>query len=145
MTDDALGLFHCMLLTQHAKLLDCRTSSVILPAHDGLIGIWRNHMPMLCKLGLGIMEVKNIVVEKPDQPGQAFFVIDGGFARISNNIVMILAYDVTGYRGLQIPKLELLLEKARQMPHGDLNAIQKRQHEIKKITLLIKLAKTAGA
>jgi F0F1-type ATP synthase epsilon subunit len=49
--------FHCELIDPTGKLLDCQVTSVVLPAHDGQIGILYNHMPMLCQLGLGTMRV----------------------------------------------------------------------------------------
>jgi len=49
--------FHCELIDPTGKLLDCQVTAVILPAHDGQIGILYNHMPMLCQLGLGTMRI----------------------------------------------------------------------------------------
>jgi F0F1-type ATP synthase epsilon subunit len=49
--------FHCELIDPTGKLLDCQVAAVVLPAHDGQIGILYNHMPMLCQLGLGTMRV----------------------------------------------------------------------------------------
>ena len=49
--------FHCDLIDPTGKLLDCQATSVVLPAHDGQLGILYDHMPMLCQLGLGTMKV----------------------------------------------------------------------------------------
>jgi F0F1-type ATP synthase epsilon subunit len=68
MAENNLGLFRCVVMTPQAKVLDCKTSSVILTAHDGQVGIWRNHMPMLVELGMGIMEIKAAVIEENDKP-----------------------------------------------------------------------------
>ena len=54
------GVFRCVLMTPEGKVFDCRPGQIILPAHDGLIGILRNHAPMLCELGSGILEVRDI-------------------------------------------------------------------------------------
>lgn len=88
------GKFRLVLLTPKAKLLDARVGSVVLPAHDGQMGILRNHCPTLSKLGFGIMQVHEIV-DRPD----AFYVIQGGFVRISENHVTVLAYDVVTFEG----------------------------------------------
>lgn len=57
MTNPESKSFHCELIDPTGKLLDCQVTSVVLPAHDGQIGILYNHMPMLCQLGLGTMRV----------------------------------------------------------------------------------------
>lgn len=95
MADNNLGHFRCLVLTPQAKVLDCKTPSVVLPAHDGQVGIWRNHMPMLVELGMGIMEIKAAVSEENDKPADKFLLVDEGFARISNNVVTIMAYEIT--------------------------------------------------
>ena len=87
--------FACSLIDPTGKLLDCRTTSVVLPAHDGQIGILYNHMPMLCQLGLGVMRV-SVAADEPHKEaseGEASFFIDGGFALIAANSVMVVAYD----------------------------------------------------
>jgi F0F1-type ATP synthase epsilon subunit len=57
MTNPEEKSFHCELIDPTGKLLDCQVTAVVLPAHDGQIGILYNHMPMLCQLGLGTMRV----------------------------------------------------------------------------------------
>ena len=69
MAEELLGKFRCVVLTPRAKLLDCKTRSITLPAHDGQIGVLQNHMPMLCKLGMGIMEVREFVTDDDRMPG----------------------------------------------------------------------------
>ena len=74
------GTFRCVVQTPHGCLLDCKSGLVVLPAHDGMRGILRNHAPMLCRLARGIVEVKEIAGRK-----DAFFLVNGGFAGISEN------------------------------------------------------------
>jgi len=40
------------------KVIDCKATSIVFPAHDGMVGILCDHMPMFCELGLGMMEVE---------------------------------------------------------------------------------------
>jgi len=107
------GTFRCVLLTPGGKLLDCKAGTVVLPGHDGLRGVLRNHAPMLCKLGVGIMEVKDIVGR-----GDAFFLIEGGFARISENFVTILAHEVTTFEGMDRVEAEEIASKALNIVVG---------------------------
>ena len=107
------GTFHCVLLTPGGKLLDCKAGALVLPAHDGLRGVLRNHAPMLCKLGVGIVEVRQIVGR-----GDAFFLIDGGFARISENFVTVLAHEVTTFEGMERDEAERIVSRARSIVVG---------------------------
>jgi len=107
------GTFRCVLLTPAGKLLDCKAGALVLPAHDGFRGVLRNHAPMLCKLGVGIMQVKDIVGRD-----DAFFLVDGGFARISENFVTILAHEVTTFEGMERRQAEEIVSEARSVLVG---------------------------
>lgn len=143
MADELLGKFRCMVLAPRAKLLDCKTHSITLPAHDGQIGVLRNHMPTLCKLGLGIMEVRDCTTDDDQNSGSVSFLIDGGFVRISNNVVTVLAYDVIVEADVDAVKAEKMLAEANKLPIGDVKALQRRQHDIKKAALLLQMAQIA--
>ena len=85
--------FQCVVIAPTGKLLDCRTASAVFPAHDGQVGVLRDHMPMFCKLGLGIMEVRPLA--SPSQsPEPTVFLIDGGFAMVCANLLKVVSYDV---------------------------------------------------
>ncbi|MBN1457566.1 MAG: ATP synthase F1 subunit epsilon [Sedimentisphaerales bacterium] len=109
MVSIAQGTFRTVLLTPEGRLLDCRASSVLLPSHDGMIGILRNHAPMLCELQKGIIQVKNI----PDRKN-AYYLIDGGFARISLNHLTILAYEVITFEGMDREQAERTAALAKE-------------------------------
>ena len=131
----SIGTFRCVLLTPNGKMLDCRAGSLILPGHDGLVGILRNHAPMLCKLGMGIMQVKNITGRE-----DAFFLLEGGFARVSENYVTVLAYDVTTFDEMKHAEAEKIVANAKSIVVG--GAYIKRQIgevDAEKSALLVKL------
>ena len=134
------GTFRCVLLSPKGKLLDCRTGSVILPAHDGMRGILRNHTPMLCELGLGIVEVKEIAGRK-----DAFFLIDGGFCRISENYVTIVAYDVLTFEGMDREQAESIVSKAREIVVGKAYIRQQLgQVDLERAGYIVKLGKLSS-
>jgi F0F1-type ATP synthase epsilon subunit len=138
--------FHCSLIDPMGKLLDCRTTSVVLPAHDGQIGILYNHMPMLCELGLGIMRV-NVVAEdqyKGCFEGEVSFFIDGGFGLIASNSVMVVAYDALALKDLKPDRLEAVIERtARDVPSAALSASEK-SHENERLRLLRRIGESIG-
>jgi F-type H+-transporting ATPase subunit epsilon len=135
-----IGVFHCVVMTPKAKVLECKTPSVILPAHDGQVGIWRNHMPMLVELGLGLMEVKG-----SDEEGQEHkdctLLVDGGFARISQNVLTILTYEATAPEDVTKAKAEQMLAKAQSLPETDPESLKHKQHQVRRATLAMQMAK----
>lgn len=104
------GTFQCVVQTPHGCLLDCKSVSVVLPAHDGMRGILRNHAPMLCRLARGIVEVKEIAGRK-----DAFFLVNGGFARISENYLIILADDVSSFEGMDQAEIDKMVSDAKSL------------------------------
>ena len=145
MAEELLGKFQCVVLAPRAKLLDCTTHSITLPAHDGQIGVLRNHMPTLCKLGLGIMEVRDCTIDDDQNSGSVSFLIDGGFVQISNNVVAVLAYDVIVEADVDAAKAEKMLAEANKLSGDDAEAMRRRQHDIKKATLLLQMAQIAAS
>jgi F0F1-type ATP synthase epsilon subunit len=134
------GTFRCVLLTPGGKLLDCKAGALVLPAHDGFRGVLRNHAPMLCKLGMGIVEVKDIAGR-----GDAFFLVDGGFARISENFVTVLAHEVTTFEGMERDEVEKIVSKARSIVFG--GAYIRRQigaGDVERAKQLVKLARLSS-
>jgi len=134
-----MGVFRCVLLTPAGKVLDCRMGSLVLPAHDGMLGVLRNHAPMLCKLGVGIMEVRDI----PDRK-DAFFLIDGGFARISLNLVTVLTYEATTFEGMAPDAAEHLVSRAKSVIVGGDYIRQTEQMEVDRARLLVRMGQLAG-
>lgn len=140
----SLGTFRFVLQTPSAQLLDCRAGFLTIPAHDGQIGILRNHMPILCKLGLGVLQVKDIVYEKGRPGKDKFFLVDGGFAKVSENNVIVLAYDVQSFENMAANDIETIIAHSKKLLAGDKYAQQAKKHDIEKASVLIHLAKMAG-
>jgi len=134
------GKFRVVLLTPKASVLDCRAGSLVLPGDDGYFGVLRNHCPMLSVLKRGIMQVREI----PDR-ADAFYLVEGGFVRIGENHVTVLAYEVTTFEGLNKKATEELLYHAQSVAAGQ-NYIRTQQDaiEIGKAKMIVKMAEMAG-
>ncbi len=139
--------FHCVVIAPAGRLLDCKSDSVVFPAHDGQVGVLYNHMPMFCELGLGIMEVNCV---RPDKIAQEDLsagrsadkirlLIDGGFVLISSNLLTVIASDAISGRDLEKEKIQLLLEKSGKKLASGTFTPEQRQHEVKKNALLASL------
>lgn len=98
--------FHCSVITPERALLEADATFVAFPAHDGEVGILKNHAPLLYKLGVGLLRVKTPEGE------QAFFV-DGGFAQMVEN------------------RLTLLTQHARPIAEIDRSVAEKAREEVR--------------
>lgn len=134
------GKFQITLLTPKAKMLECRCGSVVLPACDGQLGVLRNHCPILSQLGYGILQVHEIV-DRSD----AYFILTGGFVRVSENNVTVLAYDVTTFEGMPEEEVEQMISDARSVLAGQ-DYIRSQQDVIdhKKAQFIIQMAEMAS-
>ena len=79
--------FSCTITTPEAQVFDARVQSVTLPAHDGRMGVLKNHAPMMVELGEG-----DLLVEGLDRhEAKRRFRVQGGFAQIKDNKLVVLA------------------------------------------------------
>jgi F0F1-type ATP synthase epsilon subunit len=142
--------FHCDLIDPTGKLLDCQTTSVVLPAHDGQLGILYDHMPMLCQLGLGTMKVTPAPTgqysEAASTPGGAagqsdlFFFIDGGCALVAQNTVTVIAYDAMPLQDLKTEQIESMINKTAQNATNLALSSHQRAHESERLRALQRIA-----
>jgi F0F1-type ATP synthase epsilon subunit len=138
--------FHCALIDPTGRLLDCRTTSVVFPAHDGQVGIMYDHAPMLCRLGLGIMKVTATSADEYKGPSQmdVLFFVDGGFTLVASNSIMVIAYDAFALRDIKRDRIESMIEKtARNLTTPTLSPTQ-REHENERLRVLQRIASTAA-
>lgn len=137
--------FQCELISPAGKLLDCRTTSIVFPAHDGQVGILHDHMPMLSQLGLGVMRVARPAngITGPSGPlADANFFVDGGFALVAENSVTIIAYDALDLRTIKTQTIESMVDKAtRNLTSATLSPLQ-RARERERLRVLRKIAES---
>lgn len=137
-------IFQCVVVAPPGKVIDCRATSVIFPAHDGMVGILRDHMPMFCELGLGMMEVEYLS-EKADKPqSKAFLVIDKGFVLIGENLLTLITNDAVSSIDAKKEKIEHKIEKLTKKLSTAAYTPDQQEHETKKLALLKQLLEIAG-
>lgn len=124
------------------KLLDCKTTSVVFPAHDGHVGVWYNHMPMFCELGLGIVRVARTTsgTNQPDlselgRAEEVLLLVDGGFAMVCSNLLKVVSYDVVFPATLKPESIEQIIARTKiRIRRTDV--ADQHQHLSKKLSLL---------
>jgi F-type H+-transporting ATPase subunit epsilon len=92
--------FQCVIVTPEQQVLDESVSQVIVPAHDGQLGILTDRAPLLVKLGLGPLRI--------DGAGgnNRLLFVEGGIAQMKDNRLTILTNEA-------IPAGEIDAESAR--------------------------------
>lgn len=81
--------FQCVIVTPEQQVLDERVQQVILPAHDGQVGILTGRAPLLVQLGVGLLRVD----VTPGQ--QRVFFVDGGVAQMKDNRLTVVSGEAT--------------------------------------------------
>ena len=78
-----MATLQCTVVTPERSILDEPAESVIVPAHDGEIGILPGHARLLAKLGVGVLRVKT-------SGGTKQMFVEGGFVQVADNRVTVL-------------------------------------------------------
>lgn len=79
---------HVVVITPEQQVLDTKTDSLIIPAHDGQLGALPNRASLMCQLGAGELKYRS---------GTSFKTvkISGGFAQIHRNEAIVLTESAT--------------------------------------------------
>ena len=102
----------CSVITPEAQVFEGAVEAVVLPAHDGEIGILFNRAPLLCKLGAGSLRVRSDV-------GEESWFIDGGFAQVIDNQVTVLTKKAVPSEDITLADAQARLAEALEMPAVD--------------------------
>ncbi len=81
--------FQCDIVTPDREVFQETVSSVVLPAHDGYLGILTNRAPLLVRLGAGTLTATL------GRGGAAAFDIRGGVAQMKDNRLTVLTETAT--------------------------------------------------
>jgi len=95
-----------VIVTPEEQTLDAEAKQVIIPAHDGQLGILTGRAPILAKLGLGALTLDTV-----DGKRKVFFV-DGGVAQMQDNVLTIATTEATPVEELDEKQAEKELAEA---------------------------------
>ena len=117
--------FRCVVVTPEQQAMDeSAVNEVILPAHDGLIGILTDRAPLLVKLGVGPLRV-----DLASGQSRTYF-IDGGIAQMKSNNLTILTNEATLPEDIDAEAACGEYAAARARKPTDAKTIQQRDHEM---------------
>lgn len=104
----AADIFQCTVVTPEGPVLDVEALSAVFPAYDGYVGILPNHAPLLTKVGIGVLRVREDGGE-----GREIYV-DGGFAQMAGNHLTILSEKAKPVADLSSEATDALWKEARR-------------------------------
>ena len=130
--------FTCTLISPAGRLLDCAATSVVFPAHDGQVGILYGHMPMLCQIGLGLMNVKvsSENAKVADLSPERSFFLDDGFALVAKNSLTVVAYEAIALRDIKAETLKSMIEETSRAISDPASTPKQRTRDNRRVHIL---------
>ncbi len=101
----------CVVVTPERTELDVPAESITVPLFDGELGILKGHSPVVGRLGLGLLRIKQ------GGTSQNYFV-EGGFVQVANNVVSVLTDKVTKAEQLTSAIAAQAMQDALALPGG---------------------------
>jgi F-type H+-transporting ATPase subunit epsilon len=80
--------------------------SLVVPAHEGLLGILPGHAPLLAELSPGTLHIRTA-------EGEHTLAVSGGFIEVVNNAVSVFAETAELAEEINVERARLALEKAK--------------------------------
>jgi F-type H+-transporting ATPase subunit epsilon len=133
--------FKCVVVTPEQQVLDETVSQVILPAHDGQVGILTDRAPLLMKLGVGEMR---ITPTGAAGSRERVFLVDGGVAQMKDNNLTVLTQHATPAAELSSETAKAALAEATARRITDEKSFEQRQHDLQRAREMQNLAARAG-
>lgn len=131
---DQTGDLRCAVITPDRQVMDVSTSSVVLPAYDGQIGVLKGRAPLLCKLGIGVVRLET-------EGKQKRIFVDGGFAQVRDNSVTVLTAAAMEPDQIDHQTAEAGLQAARNMRITDEESYKARSDAITRAKTQLSVAK----
>ena len=118
--------FQCTVVTPEQQALDESAEQVVLPAHDGQLGILTGRAPLLVKLGVGAMRVDLA------GGGRKLFLIDGGVAQMRDDKLTVLTTLATAADQIDVAAARAELQKAEAEEPKDAAAAVDRRRRVER-------------
>jgi len=138
---------NCRLVTPAQELLSEDVTYASVPLWDGLIGMQHGRSPIVARLGIGKLRL-----DFPSDAGGGSreYFIDGGFAKMADNELVILAERAIAAEEIieSEARAELAEAQARVIPEDATNradAVEKLTRERQAATLKVSMAATSKA
>lgn len=126
--------FQCVVVTPEEQALDETVRQVILPAHDGEIGILTGRAPLLVKLGQGALRLDFA------NNTRRMLYIEGGIAQMKDNRLTILTQEAIRPETINRETVRAERAEAEAQRVTDQKSFEDRQRRIARARALETLA-----
>lgn len=120
-----MGTLHCTVVTPERAIFDEDAERIVVPAHDGEIGILPGHARLLAKLGVGVLRV--VTAGKTHE-----MFIEGGFVQVAENRVTVLTDSVSDIDKIDVAAAEARVNELRGKGRGEEFAAAKHRELVMK-------------
>lgn len=100
-----MSKFRCQIVTPSEAVLDEQVEYVSFPAWDGQVGVMPGTSPFLMNAGSGSLRIEF-------GNGNRLYLLDGGFARMQDNVLTLLADDIIPADQIELGEAEEELSAA---------------------------------
>jgi F-type H+-transporting ATPase subunit epsilon len=115
--------FQLSVISPERAILETPATFVVLPAHDGEIGVLAHRAPLLVRLGVGWL--------RADTPeGKRRLLVDGGFAQVVGDKVTVLTEHAQQPGEIDPEAARQALAAARALPITDDASFAARQRAL---------------
>lgn len=136
----AAKTFKCRVVTPAASLADDEVVYASVPAWDGLLGVQVGRAPLLARLGVGELRL-DFSEEKGAEGGSRWFALDGGFVRMADNQLIVLAERATPAESFTLGEAEAELKAATGRKALDPAEAEQRRRDVELAKLKVRLAR----
>ena len=95
------------IITPECVTVSDETTSIVLNAIDGYLGIWPNHAPLIAGLCPGALHYET-------SQGEKYVFVAGGFVEVSDNIVSIIAPAAERAADIDLARAEAAKKRAEE-------------------------------
>lgn len=132
--------FKCRVVTPAASLADDEVVYASVPAWDGLLGVQVGRAPLLARLGVGELRL-DYPEEKGAEGGSRWFALDGGFVRMADNQLIVLAERAVAAESFTLAEAEAELKSAATRQVLDPAETEQRRRDVDLAKLKVRLAR----
>jgi F-type H+-transporting ATPase subunit epsilon len=103
----------CVIVTPEKAVLDEAAEFIVVPMSDGELGVAKDRLPLIGRLGFGELRLTQGNNTKR-------YYIDGGFVQVRGNVVTVLTSKAMAARDIKVADAEAVLrsEKIETTPEG---------------------------
>ncbi len=124
------------VVTPEKPVFEGDADMVVVPAHDGELGILPRHARLLASLGFGSLRI-----HEETQVHRWF--LEGGFVQVREGLVTILCERATTFESLDVDQADKVASEAREAGSPDAHNLQQRAVVMRRVAATA-LAVTTG-